>query len=133
MIQRPPRATRTDTLFPYTTLFRSLLGAAGDPAHELVQDPADAEGQADQGEDGEGLPDQDVGPVRERAVAGQEEDELADLLAHSACAGGVGGGQGGEGGCGHRPDRKSDGWGERVTGRVDVGGRRITEQKKYYN
>src|SRR3546814_6230764 len=26
MILRPPRATRTDTLFPYTTLFRSLLG-----------------------------------------------------------------------------------------------------------
>src|SRR3546814_18707075 len=24
MIQRPPRATRTDTLFPYTTLFRSV-------------------------------------------------------------------------------------------------------------
>src|SRR3546814_10033873 len=26
MIRRPPRATRTDTLFPYTTLFRSGLG-----------------------------------------------------------------------------------------------------------
>src|SRR3546814_16531010 len=25
MILRPPRSTRTDTLFPYTTLFRSLL------------------------------------------------------------------------------------------------------------
>src|SRR3546814_9495460 len=25
MIPRPPRYTRTDTLFPYTTLFRSLL------------------------------------------------------------------------------------------------------------
>src|SRR3546814_7841951 len=25
MIRRPPRFTRTDTLFPYTTLFRSLL------------------------------------------------------------------------------------------------------------
>src|SRR3546814_9676868 len=25
MIRRPPRATRTDTLFPYTTLFRSKL------------------------------------------------------------------------------------------------------------
>src|SRR3546814_9397519 len=25
MIQRPPRSTRTDTLFPYTTLFRSLF------------------------------------------------------------------------------------------------------------
>src|SRR3546814_376144 len=27
MIRRPPRSTRTDTLFPYTTLFRSLQNA----------------------------------------------------------------------------------------------------------
>src|SRR3546814_6946263 len=27
MIRRPPRSTRTDTLFPYTTLFRSLPGS----------------------------------------------------------------------------------------------------------
>src|SRR3546814_20337576 len=27
MIRRPPRSTRTDTLFPYTTLFRSLHDA----------------------------------------------------------------------------------------------------------
>src|SRR3546814_5490306 len=30
MIRRPPRSTRTDTLFPYTTLFRSI-----DPEEEL--------------------------------------------------------------------------------------------------
>src|SRR3546814_7046593 len=28
MIRRPPRSTRTDTLFPYTTLFRSVGGLA---------------------------------------------------------------------------------------------------------
>src|SRR3546814_12977996 len=28
MIRRPPRSTRTDTLFPYTTLFRSLATLA---------------------------------------------------------------------------------------------------------
>src|SRR3546814_16802688 len=28
MIRRPPRSTRTDTLFPYTTLFRSAKGGA---------------------------------------------------------------------------------------------------------
>src|SRR3546814_3235907 len=28
MIRRPPKSTRTDTLFPYTTLFRSHLGHA---------------------------------------------------------------------------------------------------------
>src|SRR3546814_685139 len=30
MIRRPPRSTRTDTLFPYTTLFRSAADTAGD-------------------------------------------------------------------------------------------------------
>src|SRR3546814_20490913 len=36
MIRRPPRSTRTDTLFPYTTLFRSI-GAIVAPApfHEV--------------------------------------------------------------------------------------------------
>src|SRR3546814_5568361 len=29
MIRRPPRSTRTDTLFPYTTLFRSLQDLSG--------------------------------------------------------------------------------------------------------
>src|SRR3546814_11782958 len=36
MIRRPPRSTRTDTLFPYTTLFRSLAVAeqkARSPRH----------------------------------------------------------------------------------------------------
>src|SRR3546814_4706323 len=33
MIRRPPRSTRTDTLFPYTTLFRSIpaLGSYSPP------------------------------------------------------------------------------------------------------
>src|SRR3546814_15626334 len=30
MIRRPPRATRTDTLFPYTTLFRAVVRALED-------------------------------------------------------------------------------------------------------
>src|SRR3546814_293107 len=30
MIRRPPRSTRTDTLFPYTTLFRSIIDAIPD-------------------------------------------------------------------------------------------------------
>src|SRR3546814_16755216 len=33
MIQRPPRSTRTDTLFPYTTLFRSY----GDKHPQLIR------------------------------------------------------------------------------------------------
>src|SRR3546814_14307149 len=38
MIRRPPRSTRTDTLFPYTTLFRSG-GLARNPS-ELIRQPA---------------------------------------------------------------------------------------------
>src|SRR3546814_9964941 len=37
MIRRPPRSTRTDTLFPYTTLFRSQLRAHADHASGAVQ------------------------------------------------------------------------------------------------
>src|SRR3546814_16604780 len=40
MIRRPPRSTRTDTLFPYTTLFRSvhgLLGANGAGKSTLIK------------------------------------------------------------------------------------------------
>src|SRR3546814_1726863 len=34
MIRRPPRSTRTDTLFPYTTLFRSSRASHGDPGSQ---------------------------------------------------------------------------------------------------
>src|SRR3546814_1307964 len=42
MIRRPPRSTRTDTLFPYTTLFRSgaggvLLNAIADVQNRLFR------------------------------------------------------------------------------------------------
>src|SRR3546814_16711747 len=33
MIRRPPRSTRTDTLFPYTTLFRSYTSCIYIPTH----------------------------------------------------------------------------------------------------
>src|SRR3546814_2993634 len=45
MIRRPPRSTRTDTLFPYTTLFRSLqerlsqsAGKSGGLGEENIMD-----------------------------------------------------------------------------------------------
>src|SRR3546814_3232971 len=44
MIRRPPRSTRTDTLFPYTTLFRSLELRGTAPA-------ADVRPSTDSGED----------------------------------------------------------------------------------
>src|SRR3546814_185813 len=36
MIRRPPRSTRTDTLFPYTTLFRSDRFRKGEGRFELA-------------------------------------------------------------------------------------------------
>src|SRR3546814_5369739 len=57
MIRRPPRSTRTDTLFPYTTLFRSRVTAA-----ELALEQAQARSVAARdllasywGGDGQGL------------------------------------------------------------------------------
>src|SRR3546814_4812274 len=40
MIRRPPRSTRTDTLFPYTTLFRSLYPHLPRALLRIVQGPA---------------------------------------------------------------------------------------------
>src|SRR3546814_2080083 len=37
MIRRPPRSTRTDTLFPYTTLFRSYRGAGRPESNYLME------------------------------------------------------------------------------------------------
>src|SRR3546814_3326766 len=36
MIRRPPRSTRTDTLFPYPTLFRSILIVEDDAAFARI-------------------------------------------------------------------------------------------------
>src|SRR3546814_19857227 len=42
MIRRPPRSTRTDTLFPYTTLFRSKTGAVERTRSANIDRRADA-------------------------------------------------------------------------------------------
>src|SRR3546814_20924690 len=44
MIRRPPRSTRTDTLFPYTTLFRSLADAAHAGEDEAMRQAAAVDG-----------------------------------------------------------------------------------------
>src|SRR3546814_2723404 len=46
MIRRPPRSTRTDTLFPYTTLFRSQGSGQGNGQGQ-VKDPKDPRGPRD--------------------------------------------------------------------------------------
>src|SRR3546814_13431040 len=67
MIRRPPRSTRTDTLFPYTTLFRSAEGrhkddergpAIAEPMHEHAV--RHVEGAADQGHGADADPEADV-------------------------------------------------------------------------
>src|SRR3546814_13238913 len=48
MIRRPPRSTRTDTLFPYTTLFRSAdVGGDGAPEGRKAGEGEDHEDRLD--------------------------------------------------------------------------------------
>src|SRR3546814_17780829 len=71
MIRRPPRSTRTDTLFPYTTLFRS-----GQPAAGVVHAPALAMTWAGVcGDDGDG------NKTSGRAVYGETDKPLMDIRA----------------------------------------------------
>src|SRR3546814_839163 len=46
MIRRPPRSTRTDTLFPYTTLFRSPVRKYGAAREHLSEPCSDAHSHA---------------------------------------------------------------------------------------
>src|SRR3546814_5740674 len=75
MIRRPPRSTRTDTLFPYTTLFRSGFCRIGiEPDRELV-----AAAASDDAAPLDGFPD----PRAERSqclVAGSVAVAVVDLL-----------------------------------------------------
>src|SRR3546814_3358391 len=43
MIRRPPRSTRTDTLLPYTTLFRSFQRESGAPLGRVCRARRDAD------------------------------------------------------------------------------------------
>src|SRR3546814_5861222 len=52
MIRRPPRSTRTDTLFPYTTLFRSQRKLGSLPASSLISAQTDRDPSFRWGDDG---------------------------------------------------------------------------------
>src|SRR3546814_15258482 len=84
MIRRPPRSTRTDTLFPYTTLFRSVhLG--GFFAEQALRARADALRLAAQRHEIEiGLEHLLVRPVRRERLT---RAHLADLGSPVALAG----------------------------------------------
>src|SRR3546814_11479540 len=112
MIRRPPRSTRTDTLFPYTTLFRSVRIGIVDDA-----DAPATEAEARHG--GFGEADLSGKAVELAALAG------ADQYLYLARS--VGEGRREE----IQPDldRKSVGEGKRVSVRVALGGRRIIKKK----
>src|SRR3546814_13367783 len=67
MIRRPPRSTRTDTLFPYTTLFRSA--EAHDADRVVAQDGDQVAGKACDGE---------LREADHAAVAGQHHKRQRD-------------------------------------------------------
>src|SRR3546814_18272190 len=75
MIRRPPRSTRTDTLFPYTTLFRSQ----GDrPRNVGVDRVVEAEGLAENGADD--LADVGTGEVQRDVRSEEHTSELQSLM-----------------------------------------------------
>src|SRR3546814_15848412 len=81
MVWRPPRSTRTDTLFPYTTLFRSdvelgPVGLAG-PLEDVVRALGASGRLADPDADAGEVVGVEVGLYRlEAVVAGQSAAEL---------------------------------------------------------
>src|SRR3546814_2045917 len=46
MRRRPPRSTRTDTLFPYTSLFRSTSFGSGPTGYQVLSETSESEGLA---------------------------------------------------------------------------------------
>src|SRR3546814_7815270 len=83
MLRRPPRSTRTDTRFPYTTLFRSRRGRQGAAAARPHRAPrAAADGP------GPGAVERDPPPRRQRhllrraqrrAAADRSEEHTSEL------------------------------------------------------
>src|SRR3546814_9899802 len=73
MVRRPPKSTPTDTLFPYTTLFRSGLQRLHDGAEQAVV------AQAVEADAGEELEGQAIGPElgHARPLHGADQDQLA--------------------------------------------------------
>src|SRR3546814_5498203 len=67
MIRRPPRSTRTDTLFPYTTLFRSVRGPS--PAVRLVR-----------GQGGSGWPPATAGLAHRKGPAAASRQATPDRV-----------------------------------------------------
>src|SRR3546814_6818644 len=78
MIRRPPRSTRTDTLFPYTTLFRSILVEV---VHVLLVDRAHGDDHDLNGRAGGKVPHlAELGGIVEEIVEGLAGIEAFEML-----------------------------------------------------
>src|SRR3546814_12797411 len=130
MIRRPPRSTRTDTLFPYATLFRSV----DDRGAAALLEREDVAAFRAQRED-EAAADR---PVFARLGTGAAIFDVAaqsrDILAEHQPGAGARAQQAVEAVvaqriANRRGDRKSVVWGKRVSVRVGRGGRRKSTKK----
>src|SRR3546814_13386207 len=74
MIRRPPRSTRTDTLVPYTTLFRSEVGelSSADQAREITFTDRETAKKARRGLFGFSFP-------KLGGIFGGDEDEVKEV------------------------------------------------------
>src|SRR3546814_10223169 len=80
MIRRPPRSTRTDTLFPYTTLFRSPTAAAAPAAASAGSAGAVAQGSLIVDESRNALIFQGAAAEWERMRSEEHTSELQSLM-----------------------------------------------------
>src|SRR3546814_15652203 len=85
MIRRPPRSTRTDTLFPYTTLFRSLDWIAGLFYRNRSQDFDEEKREDSVPDDPTGILDALLGgfnPVQGRQELGHGDEKFEQIAAY---------------------------------------------------
>src|SRR3546814_12269938 len=139
MIRRPPRSTRTDTLFPYTPLFRSAAarapprarrraipaGSSGDGRRERwrpLRFPCRRISAEDQGEH----PRPEPPPGRTGHAAMRTGSSLSPSSSASAYAAP---GATPPRAIERRGERQGDGGGKGVAVRVDLGGGRTTQTK----
>src|SRR3546814_20182544 len=80
MIRRPPRSTRTDTLFPYTTLFRSFSSVV---SQGLDQIECSAVEVVDEDIDGRRIQVAQIGSARIELITHTTFDEV---MQHGLCA-----------------------------------------------
>src|SRR3546814_20746709 len=116
MIRRPPRSTRTDTLVPYTTLFRSDQRWQRDLHRRMQQHGL-----------GEKLEyDHSDAKAADMRIGQHGEQLVAVPMRRAACVGQIGEAIELE----RAGDRKSVGEGKSVSVRVALGGRRILNKTK---